>query len=106
MPKIQNLSEISNAVFDSDILRHSIGKIGVCKFCKKNNFLIYKPSFSKQSFTSLDNKVHYLSNIFQLLGGRIIGVGGHGLDLLYSTLGLPKTLSSAAFYPLQKSLVN
>ena len=40
----------------------------------------------------------------QLLGGRIIGVGGHGLDLLNSILGLPKTLSSAAFYPLQKSL--
>ena len=36
--ELQNLFEISNAVFDSHILIHSIGKICVCKFCKKNSF--------------------------------------------------------------------
>ena len=33
--KIQNLSQISNAVFDSDILRHSIGKIVTANFAER-----------------------------------------------------------------------
>ena len=119
--EILNLSRLSMSIFDCDILRHAISKMFKCKHCKCSNLRFYKSTFTAgivehiyiicegcHSGTDFYNstqthsvKKHFANNILQLLGGRIIGVGKSGLDLLNSILGIPKTLGKRAFYEIQ-----
>ena len=119
-----------NAILNIGILEGALAEVSVCKFCRKGRLTFYRTSYNHglalhyyivcdQFFVATpfytlpqnstphsdtDNTIKFGHSLLQILGGRLVGIGKSGLDIVNTFIGLPSTLSKRAFYKAQAYL--